>query len=85
MTDYEIFSEVFTQFTFSTNKPNLLSNKLKLTQFTFSTNKLLNNWLCCLYEKHNPSVVHIDFSSVGLYVRTLDFIFFLIDSPTSYY
>ena len=45
--------------------------------------QFLNNWLDCLYDKFNPSVLPLDLPAVGLYVRTSGFIF-SADSPTSY-
>ena len=74
--DYYIFSRVFHQFIFNTNFPNT-------EYFSQAINSLITGWT--VYTKNiNPSVLRIDLPAVGLYVRTSGFIFFRIDSPTSY-
>ena len=51
--------------------------------FSQAINSLITGWT--VYTKNiNPSVLRIDLPAVGLYVRTSGFIFFRIDSPTSY-
>ena len=51
--------------------------------FSQAINSLITGWTVCTKNK-NPSVLRIDLPAVGLYVRTSGFIFFRIDSPTSY-
>ena len=81
MVDYYIFSTIYIQY--------------KLSQacseyFSQAINSLITGWT--VYTKNiNPSVLRIDLPAVGLYVRavglyvrTSGFIFFRIDSPTSY-
>ena len=42
------------------------------------------NSLITEYEKYKSSVLRMDLPAVGLYVGTSGFIFFRMDSPTSY-
>ena len=75
--DYYIFSKVFHQFTLGTNFRSLQVACSEI--FSQAINSLITGWTVST-KNINPSVL----PAVGLYVRTSGFIFFCIDSPTSY-
>ena len=72
---------------FKQNFPSIyIQHRLSWTcseYFSQAINSLITGWT--VYTKNiNPSVLRIDLPADGLYGRTSGFIFFRIDSPTSY-
>ena len=73
-TDYNNLAE----FTFSSKNFRKIFRK-RPEDFSQAINFLISGWTA--YRKNiNPSVLRIDLPSVGLYVRTLGFIFFGIET-----
>ena len=83
MIDYYIYSRVFHEFTFSTNFPE---HVLNISVRQKKKQPLITDWT--VYTKNiNPSVLRIYRPPFGRSIRqdrTSGFIFFSIDSPTSY-
>ena len=81
-TDYNILAEFkFSRKNFGKYFPKTFRECPE--DFSQAIDSLITGWTA--YTKNiNPSVLRIDLPSVGVYVRTLGFIFFRIGSPTSY-
>ena len=82
MTDYDILAEfTFSSRTFRKIFRERPENVLKI--LVRQINFFISGWAA--YTKNiNSSVQRIDLRAVGLYVRTLGFIFFRVGSPASY-
>ena len=80
ITFYQSFQSVYIQHESWVNFPK--TTRERSEDFSQALNSLITGWN--VYTKNiSPSVLCIDLPAVGLYFKTLGFIFFSIDSPAS--
>ena len=74
---------ILTEFSINLYSAQTIPSMFNSEYFSQAINSLITGWT--VYMKNiNPSVLRFDLPAVGLYVRTSGFIFFRINSPTSY-